>query len=63
MIKFGGLICDVCRTVIAKSISEDYLPPVYGRTTKSGKPLHFCSVACADKDKKGINPRGTHTSS
>jgi len=44
MIKMGGMICDMCRTIIRDGNA------MYERHTKKGRVMHFCSDKCKDKD-------------
>lgn len=44
MIKMGGMICDMCRTLIRDGKAE------YERHTKKGRIMHFCSEKCKSKD-------------
>lgn len=44
MIKLGGMICDMCRTIIRDGNA------MYERHTKKGSVMHFCSEKCKSKD-------------
>lgn len=44
MIKLGGMICDMCRTIIRDG------KPFFERKAKKGNTLHFCSEQCKLKD-------------
>lgn len=44
MIKMGGMICDMCRTIIRDGKAA------FERKAKKGNTLHFCSEQCKLKD-------------
>ena len=52
MQKLGGIICDMCRTLIRGEVP-------FQRKAKKGNTLHFCSDKCKLNDtmplKKGLN--------